>query len=856
MRSLDFRTVRPRTRTSLVGLSALVFVACLFPQLAHADPKDDARKRFVEGMELAKAGDFEAAIERFRAANDLFRHPATIYNIAYTYQEIGDYESAISWYEQFRDAKPERAADVDGVIAKLRERMSARQAASSPVVGSGSGLSSVELERLRILAAELEDLARVIGERGPGTASPSGPDSPAIGGEPGEPDELGAAGDEGDLSDSPGLFADAYERVVVSASRYGQAPLDSPSTITSLTSDDIHLSGARSIGDLLRRVAGVDVMSMAAGQPEISIRGFNRELNNKVLILIDGRSVYWDFIGTTQWGTFPIVMEEIERIEVIRGPGSAVYGANAVTGVVNIITKTPGERPETVARVDVGTPDILGGAVMTTGRAGSTSWRLSSGYSQHGRWTVPQDLQGHEGVVAFLPDEDRAAQNLSINGRIDRIIGKEGFVSLSGGFVDGFAEVYNIGVLGDFGRKTKNAYARVDATYGPTHFRAFYTRDEGTTGPWIAAPLKAERLTAAYLAETLDVELEGKGEFETGTVKHLLNGGVGYRRKALERFHFLPGPVTEHHYNAFVNEQASIGPATLVLSLRADRHPLIDLSKTISPRGAAIVRVADKTSVRLSAGTAFRVPTLVESYMNLAVPTDNDGVFIRDFGSEDLVPERILTVEAGAHDESTLYHTADMVVYYNRVQSLIGLGPVIPAYEPYDPERKGFAAGYTGWVNLPEIYHGVGIEAEGELFPTDGLDLFGNVNVMRVMQQNPGEAQMVPEESSSLLKLNLGATYRSPLRTDLSLSANYVSSQTWRLRGFDAAGGIEITERSIPGRLMINARVAARPLPDDDLELSLTAWNVLGLSEDLQRREHPNGQLVSARVFGSASYRF
>jgi iron complex outermembrane receptor protein len=91
-----------------------------------------------------------------------------------------------------------------------------------------------------------------------------------------------------------GFQSEAYGRVVVTASRYGQDPLDSPSSVTILTEDDIRQSGATSIPDLLRQVVGVDVMALSSGKPDVSIRGFNRELSNKVLVLVDGRSVYLD----------------------------------------------------------------------------------------------------------------------------------------------------------------------------------------------------------------------------------------------------------------------------------------------------------------------------------------------------------------------------------------------------------------------------------------------------------------------------------------------------------------------------------------------------------------------------------
>lgn len=832
----------------------LLAVVLLLPTAALADPKDDARRRFQQGVELARGGDLRGALEQFKEADQIFQHPATTYNIAFAYQQLGEYEDSLAWYRTLRELAPERADQVDAVIAELEAKLAAqRQAEVAPVSGGGGGLAADEIQRLRTIAAELEALAEKVGERP--AVDPQGSTVGTDPSEEGDPtDPASDPGDPASAGATSGFEGDAYERVVVTASRYGQDPLDSPSTISILTADDVRLSGATDITDLLRRVVGVDVMSMAAGQPEISIRGFNRELNNKVLVLIDGRSVYWDFIGTTQWDSFPIVLEEIERIEVIRGPGSAVYGANAVTGVVNIITKTPGETAETIASLSVGSPGYLRGAAMTSGRSGETAYRLSAGYRQHGRWAKIRDVDDGSALVPFLENQDRGSESVRAHGRIDRRLGDESFVSLSGGYVDGSAEIYNIGALGDFARQTVNTYVRADGTFGPVHARVFWNRVAGQAGPWLATPRDAQILNADFVAQTFDAELEAFGAFETGPVEHRVNGGVGYRRKAIDDFQYLDSnDIDEDHFNVFINEEASVGPVRVVGSLRADRHPLISLDKTVSPRLAAIVRVDDERAVRVSGGTAFRVPTLVESYMDTVIPTDVDGVVIRDVGSRELVPERIITVEGGYHDESTLYHQADVAVYYNRVSQLIGLSPVSPVVEGLDPSGA-WVAGETGWVNLADVYHGVGIEAEGEVYPTDGLDVFANVAAQVLLRQSPGEDGLIQDKTPSLIKANAGVQYRSPYQVDLSAAAHVVSAQSWTLRQFDDSGQVENVTAPIPLRVLATARVAVRPFPDEELELAMVGWNLTGFIE--RSREHPQGQQLQPRVFGSVSYRF
>src|SRR4029077_11124399 len=110
---------------------------------------------------------------------------------------------------------------------------------------------------------------------------------------------------------------------------------------------------------------GVDIMETTGGQTEVSLRGFNQRLSNKVLVLVNGRSVFVDLLGATFWQSLSIGVEDIERIEVVRGPGSALYGADAFNGVINIITKAPGTGPSG-ARVGYGDHNQTHGSFWAT----------------------------------------------------------------------------------------------------------------------------------------------------------------------------------------------------------------------------------------------------------------------------------------------------------------------------------------------------------------------------------------------------------------------------------------------------------------------------------------------------------
>lgn len=853
-------------------LLTLMVAGLLASGVARADPRDDARRHFGAGLEAAQSGDYEIALQRFLAAQEAFPHPSTLYNIAKAYTDLDDLPNALTYYRLFREAAPERAADVDPIITVLEARLGASDA---PVIAGGAlsaaaGPTTEELARLQTIASELEALSAALQRR-------------TI-----EEAELAADGAPVDVAvdtpaEAPVLESDfleeAYERTVVTASRVGQDPLDSPSTVAVLTADDIRLSGVTNIPDVLRLVAGVDVMTLSSNSPDVSIRGFNNKLNNKVLILIDGRSQYLDFLGGTIWPSFPIQLEEIERIEVIRGPGSAVYGANALTGVINIITRTPGEGDQ-VVRIDAGSPGLLRASAVTSGRVGETTYRLSAGYEQHRRWAKEFDrsVAPTTAFKSVFDDENQGLRSLRFNARVDRTISEDVAVSFSGGISDTQTEFYATGALPNYFVNMDHQYLRADLFLSNLHLRAFWNSHSGNTGPWLQTPGTVDRLNADYSNDVVDVEIEAPLQFETGPIAHTLNVGGGYRLKRFD-FDYLAGdePITENHGKAFLNEQIQVGPFGAVLSLRADLHPLITLDKTLSPRGALLYRLFDKTSIRLSGGSAYRAPNGIETYMDLNLPTPADGVYIRDLGNLILNPnegrllldpERILTAELGIHDESTFYHRADVAIYYNQVTKLIGLSDVDVSAgpQPFLPEENGISVGTTGFVNLDPTYNGVGVEADVEIYPTDGLDLFANVNVLQILEvvTDPatGEVTRENEGSTSQLKINGGFSYRTPYRTDLSASVSYVSGQEWPLRTFNPENlQIATTPVAIPGRLLLSARVAVRPFADEDFEIAATAWNITELLDDLAGQqsgflEHPQGQPVGGRAFATLAYRF
>jgi iron complex outermembrane receptor protein len=166
--------------------------------------------------------------------------------------------------------------------------------------------------------------------------------------------------------------------------------------------EDIRRSGASNIPDLLRMVPGLDVAQIDANTYAISIRGFNDRLADKVLVLIDGRTVYTPTTSGVYWDQQDVPLEDIDRIEVIRGPGGTVWGANAVNGVINIITKPAGDTQGGLVRTGGGSQDTARGMIQFGGKAGQDgAYRVFENYSNTGNLTLPNGRGAADGWHMF-----------------------------------------------------------------------------------------------------------------------------------------------------------------------------------------------------------------------------------------------------------------------------------------------------------------------------------------------------------------------------------------------------------------------------------------------------------------------
>ncbi|UEM23593.1 TonB-dependent receptor [Skermanella mucosa] len=172
------------------------------------------------------------------------------------------------------------------------------------------------------------------------------------------------------------------EPVTTSATGKPQRQTEVPVTMDIITAEDIRRSGANDIPEILRNVAGVDVWRWTNGATDVGVRGYNQAASPRLLVLVNGRQVYLDHYGVTTWNAIPVELSEIRQIEVVKGPNSALFGFNAVAGVINIITFSPLYDDVNTATLRGGTQKYRQVSLVNTLKAGDRAGlKISAGAS-------------------------------------------------------------------------------------------------------------------------------------------------------------------------------------------------------------------------------------------------------------------------------------------------------------------------------------------------------------------------------------------------------------------------------------------------------------------------------------------
>ncbi len=828
--------------------TVLRYIAALEERIAARRREEEARRAAREAAEAPE----EAAQAQEGPAPTM---PAA------TEEEIANLEAAAQRLDALAQATGsqelrERAEALRTFAQALRERRLAAPAAGT------SGESVQQAQQAE--AAEAGGTADEGGE----------PASSEGASEPSEPEGSGAErfaedilGEETEVERGG---QDIYEERVVSSSRVAESPLRAPNSTASLSAQDLRLSARINPLEALRRVAGVELMVLAPSYPQLSIRGLNERISRRLIVMVDGRTIYLDFLGLSLWTLVPMAVEDLERVEVIRGPASAIYGADALTGVVNLISRRPGEGRNYLA-LGMGNEGQARALLGLHHREGRLRLRLGAGYEgarTFGRFSEP-------GRVDVQPGEADPT-----TGFRRRWAGGEGELRLTRGvslrFGSGVTQadqsVHGVGRIREVLARDAvfvQSFVQV-ATRAGFSSRVFWNRFSTRHGVVVAPEAAIPEGIGGRLRrqDVVDAEVLYSGNFKLGgRLSMELVSGLSYRFKYVAWDWMSPDPETgersrtQHHFAAFLQDRLRFGRSLeLVGSVRADRHPLLD-GIQVSPRGSVLWHPGERQTVRLMGATAFRGPTFLESYLRLPYNTPIRGVTAYAEGNTNLRPERILSLEVGYMAEDPDAFTFEANAYLNRVFDQMVLADVRfarlrdTATEPRFGFSDDFAAypfGEVGFRNEDPDFVQYGGEVGVKLFPVRGLDVYANYAFHRtepVSDQPLGGEEK--DQRTSAHKVNVGVQYRTQFGLDLSADFSWVSSQVWAdpqvvLRPGDEA----FIPYELPAYAVLDARVGYR-LFDDKLELSVAGNNLL-----MEHREHPFAQTLDRRVMAHATLRF
>jgi iron complex outermembrane receptor protein len=819
---------------TLAKITAALAVAAtlLLPRGALADERTEARAHFKKGMAQIGEGHYEAGIAELKRAYEILPHPNVLYNVARAYVDIGDLENAVVYYKLYLEGAPKDRDEVAQVVASLEARIRRQQ-------------------------AQLIETQQVQPAPGPGAGQEPGP------GQPGPAPAAAQTPAAGQQIEGALKTEQVFEETVVTASRAAQSPLDAPNSTSIITEQDIRLSGITKIPELLRRLAGVDIMEVTGGQTEVSLRGFNQRLSNKVLVLVDGRSVYIDLLGATLWSALTINVEDIERIEVVRGPGSALYGADAFNGVINIITKAPGTGGSGF-NVGYGERSQGHGIVWASGRDNETAYRLSAGYDRVPRWS--RQVTPTAKLQTAVADQDTSMLGVRVDGKVDRQLGTDTTVGIQGGYENGFFEILGQGPITDEIISGSNNDVQAYLHSKHVEVRTFWNHSASTNSN-NAAPVGQSLLPAITVNDVVDGEAQYIGAFETGkNVGHDLHVGLAYRLKET-RWSYQVANETENHYGLFLHDEVKVGERFAVVGdYRADWVPYLQRIVQ-SPRGSILVHPSKRSTVRGIVATAFRTPTFLESYIGnfIQLPIAG-GVEANPANRPRLDPEQILTTEVGYLNSESDYLTVDTAAFYNHVTNLIDIVNVT-AITPGDqatglvpqfiPQTGLYPLFFGGYENQCQQYNVFGAELGARVFPMEGLDLYGNYTLMGVNEDTSGctaaqKSLQVPDSRTSMHKLNAGVQVRSRSGIDGSIDFHFVSEQNWAEQVIDVQQQrIVYQSFHLDPYALLNARIGYRFLRNH-AEVSLVGFNLL----DTQHREHPAGQMIGRQTMAFFTYRF
>ena len=455
------------------------------------------------------------------------------------------------------------------------------------------------------------------------------------------------------------------EPVTMSATGEPQRASDVPAEMIIITADDIRRSGADTIPDMLRFVPGVDVRSYGTQDAAVGIRGYDTALNPRVLVLLDGRQVYQDDYGLTVWSLIPVTISEIRQIEIIKGPSAALYGFNAVSGVINIVTYDPLRDRLNAVRVDGGTQNrAYGEAVATAQVAGRLGIRLSAKGFRSSEFPDDSDQvtreQPHSGMIA-------ADLRMQVASNIEW--------DVSGSLSSVDSDYYiDLGFYLPVGFKANSLRSRVtaDTTFGVMQMDAY--RNENRTSEngvfYTSWRQDVTVLQASDLLKFGNQRLRVAAEYRDNSASSLsaFGGRLGYTNFAgslMWEWRVVPWLSTT---NAIRADNLSLGHqgAQFIVPGRSEFYHSVGILEP-SFNSGIVARFTDYDTVRLTAARAVQLPSLLD----FGFSTSFGPAIVA--GDVDLQPSAVMNYEIDYdHVLHSLGSTLRLAIFAQHSDSSIG----------------------------------------------------------------------------------------------------------------------------------------------------------------------------------------
>jgi iron complex outermembrane receptor protein len=421
------------------------------------------------------------------------------------------------------------------------------------------------------------------------------------------------------------------ETVVVSASRAEEKLINAPATMSVITSMSIETAPSANFAELLRSIPGVNVTQVSARDINLTSRAATSTLATGQLALLDGRSLYQDFFGFVMWDFLPVNFNEIKQVEVIRGPASAVWGANALYGVVNVISKSPREMQGASGTFGFGgfdRPSADAGSLWsfsgTWADAPNDRWsyKLSGGgYSQDAFARPTGQIPCKRADVctvttnAYPPFNNQGTTQPKFDARVDYDYPDGRKLSFSGGIAgtDGIMHS-GIGPF-DINSGSVMGYGKANFTKGNLRAGFFTNLLNGDADQLLTRGLNGAPIKFTFDTKTIDFDVSNVQTFAT---RHVVSYGGNLRFNAFD-LSIAPDADNRTEFGVYGQDEIFLSKMfRWVVGGRLDRFDYID-NFVFSPRTTFMIKPQDNHTFRISYNRAYRSPSVINNHINLII---------------------------------------------------------------------------------------------------------------------------------------------------------------------------------------------------------------------------------------------